>query len=1076
MNNYVNLRRSAALVFILASGAGLVAQEAGSLTGTILDLSGAPIPDVRVAISSPNMLNVRVVTTNARGEYRAPLLPVGNYTISVSKQGWLGQRAENVRVGLGAAVTYSFHMKPVSDVSATVEITGGGNNEIDKTETAAKYNFSATQLESLPVTSRRFAGAADFSPGLVSGSGGSFSIRGGATQNTQYRINGTDVKDDYQGNQLNLQVVADNIEDVQVVLSELNARYGRSLGGAINVVTKSGSNTFSGSIRAELSRDTWTAQPTYYQWYSWYYEDDDMYSDSLDRQYQITLNGPIIKDHLWFAASAVLFPSSPSVNTFPQYVFGVDANTVVQAVPGATPSFSGKSDPNDPVNSRLNAGPAGYRWSRLDSGKSYMQTDVRSFYQAKLTGLVFQDHTLEFGYTREERTIEPRDPFSGGSIYRLEALGTQKSVGQQYSFGYRGVLTSNLFLEARYNKMENLVHWPVGDTSTMPGNERLLMWSGTMGQTGAQGSAYGFGTGMSTTPSNRGNRSGNANLKWITDLFSLNHEFDFGVDYFSGVLCEPNQAGDGNFQVNVAGVYEAIDGSGKYMFPVVNFMGMNQYGQSGTGNSGPAPILWQYYGKDGDIESPYTAFYINDKFSINKHFNGMIGLRFENSKVNDTDGTQMASTTFISPRFQIKYDLHGDNAHVFGLTGARYGSDFQTGFAYAFSSKANSKLVKWGWTGNQYDPYDDRDPNYGVRFVDLNELINPANYKNPFYFENTSIAYTVDKDLSTEYMDEFTLSYRRQMKQGSVSLTYVNRNWKNAWAYVTEYTLPFVREVPDPSPGGNLLHNYTTTIMVTNSDDLKRKYEAMEAEFTARLNAFWSLGGNWTISRLTGNHQGGDQAGSTFRDNTTTAYYLNWSLLEARGVTHDDISPYGPLVNDEPQRGRLWALLALPLGKGQVSFSWSLRYDTTRPGALTYYRPLLVAASGDIPRPDGRSGVVPGRPLVYTQYYNQQRDMFRSNDFYRVDFKINFAIPLGLPSFGKRVQVIGDVEVNNLFNTVLTSNLYMATNESGYASSGSSGTATFHPSNLTYWGGHMLRLGNHYRSGRGMAFSFGLRF
>jgi len=1017
------------------------------------------------------MLNVRTVTTNARGEYRAPLLPVGNYSISISKQGWLGQRAENVRVGLGAAVTHNFRMRPVSDVTATVEITASAPNEVDKTETAAKYNFSAAQLESLPVTNRTFQGAADFSPGLVTAAGGTFTMRGGQTQNTQYRINGTDVKDDYQGNQLNLQVVADNIEDVQVVLSELNARYGRSLGGSINVVTKSGTNSFSGSIRADVSKETWVAQAAYYKWYADFYGENEIYSDALDRTYQITLNGPIVKDHLWFAASTYIQPENPYVAMLPANVFGINANTVAQALEGSNTGRN-STDQNDPVNSRLNAGPPGYQWSRLDAGKSFPRWSTLNFYNVKLTGMIIQDHTLEFGYTREERNLYNRDSYGGG-INRIAALGTQSSVGQQYSFNYRGALTNNLFLEARYNKMDNKIDWAKGDTDLMPGNEMLLMWSGRRGTLGAQDSSYGFGVGTSWVPSVRGNSSGNANLKWITDFGSTNHEFDFGIDYFSGNLNEVQRSGKGNFQVNVAGVYQAIDGSQNYMFPAVNFMGQNMYGQSASGNSGPAPIMWQWYGEDGDMNSPSTALYINDKFSINNHWNGMFGVRFENSKVNDTDGTQLASSTFISPRFQIKYDLRGDNAHVFGLTLARYGSDFQTGFADQFTSRAHSKLVKWGWGANQYNMYDSRDPNYGVRFVDIHELTNPENYTIPFYYENIRIAYTVDKDLSTEYMDEITLSYRRQMRQGSVSLTYVNRNWKNAWAYITV--------VPDPSNSG-LTQNYTTTIVVSNSDDLKRKYEALETEFTARLNPFWTIGGNWTISRLTGNHQGGDSASNTFRDNTTTAYYLNWSLLEARGVSRDDIAPYGPLVNDEPQRGRLYALLGLPLGKGQVSFSWSLRYDSTKPSALTYYGPLLTSTSDEITRPDNQTvygiSTVPGRPPVYTRYYNQQRDMFRSNDYYRVDFKLSFAIPLGLPSYGKRVQVIGDVSVNNLFNTNLWSGLWAGTNESNYASTGSTGRETFHPQYAEYglWATNYYEFGSFARSNRNMDFSFGLRF
>ena len=1073
MNDHVNLRCSAALVFILASGAGLAAQEAGSLAGTVLNLSGAPIAGVRVAISSPNMLNVRVVTTNARGEYRAPLLPVGTYSVVVSKQGWIGQKAENIRVGLGTAVTHNFSLKSLADMSETVDIIASAT-EIDKADTATKINFSAAQLESLAMINRRFQGAAELAPGLVSGVGGSFSIRGGATQNTQYRINGTDIKDDYQGTQTNLQIVPDNIEDVQVVLSELNARYGRSLGGAINIVTKSGSNTFSGSIRSDLDKVTWQSNSHIYLWYNSVYGGDDAkYSDNLSRQYQITLNGPIIKDHLWFAASTYLIPISPTINSIPRLLerFGLDS--VVQAVNGPT-GDTPVSDPYDPVNSVLNNGPAGYSWSNMDEGKTFMRKDELNFYQVKLTGIVLENHTLELGYTREERTISPRDPL-GGYIFRIAALGTQKNTEQQYSFGYRGILSGNLFLEARYNKLENKIAWPLGDTSLMPGNELLATYNGIIGRAGISFETYGFGTGVPTSPSLRGNDSGNANLKWIADFGPTNHEFDFGVDYYSGILNEPNQSGDGNYVINVGGVYD--DGHDNYLFPVVNFMGQGMFGQGLSGNWGPAPIWWQYYGRDGDLKSPSTSFYVNDKFSINRHWNGMLGVRFENSKVNDTDRTQLANTTFISPRFQIKYDLHGDNAHVFGLSLARFGSDFQIGFADKFATRAKSKGIKYGWTGNKYDPYDGNDPSgqYGVRFVDIHELLNRDNFQNPFFFEDQTITYEVDPKLTTEYMDEFTFSYRRQTRQGSVSLTYVNRSWKNAWAYVTEYTPEYVREVKDPSPGGTMLHNYTTTINVTNSNDLKRKYEGLEAEFTARLNSYWTMGGNWTISRLTGNHEGGDSASGTFRDNETTAYYLNWSLLQARGVSRNDIAPYGPLLNDQPQRGRLWALVGLPLGKGQVSFSWSLIYDLTKPESLTYYRPLLKSDEA-IPRPDGLPGIVPGRPPVYRQYYNQKRDIFRNNDIYRVDFKISFAIPMGLPKYGERVQLIGDVSVTNLFNTTLISKLYMYTNE-WYASS--SGSSTFKPEDTHLWGTTAIAYDEVYQYDRGyrrVEFSLGLRF
>jgi len=1086
----INKNLTTALVFILAAGAGLSAQETGAINGVITDSAGRPVPDVRVTISSPTMLGNRVVTTNARGEYRAPLLPVGYYTISISRQGWLGSRAANVRVGLGTAAAQNFTMRQVSEASATVDIVAQ-SAQVDKADTNAGVNFSAEQLQSLPVINRWFTGAADFAPGVTS-SGGTFSMRGGPTQQTQYRINGIDVKDDYQGSMTHTGTLEDNIEDIQVVLSELHPRFGRALGGSINVITKSGSNTFSGSIRANIRRPTWNGVGKRDSWWGWEQGDDETFNDTMSREYHITLNGPVVKDRLWFALATRLQPGTADdfriTRPYPT------ADNVMLAVNGRNADFDYEPDLNDPVNSILIRGPLGYEtMPTFDAGKSYHQTYKTSFFEAKLTGMIFRDHTLELTYSREQEKFGPRNPYGDGGNYlpRLAQHGYQDEITEFYGVNYRSVIGSNIFIEARYSKNAADVNWPKTD---IPGNELVNINMGyNDGVAEWVEQTRVFGTGISPLPETRGSSSGNFNVKWITDIAQGSHDFDFGFDFYESLHSWPNAYGLGNYRIFAGGIYKSLSGGDDpykdYLFPVANFVDFGWYGQSLAGSWGPAPAFRKFYGDDGPNKNPSYAFYVNDKFTINKHWNGMFGIRFQNSRVKDTDGSELANTNFISPRFQLKYDVNGDGTHVFGLTAARFGTDFQVAFSTNFVSKADSKYVTYGWTGNPHNLYDMTDSvgdqhggRYGVRFVDYNTLTDQSNYKRVLNYSDTSAIYRFLNDLSTPYMDEYTLSYRRQLNNGSsLSLTYANRVWQNQWVWISEYATPFVVEVNDPTNSG-LPNQYRIRTDIGNSDFLKREYQSLELEFTARLNQHWTMGGSWTVSRLTGNDEGGDQNDYSFMETSATRAYLNRSLLEARGITIGDVSPYGPLNNNQPQRGRLYALLQLPIGKGHASFSWSVRYDSAKSGNFTYNRSYAVngfnAVTG-IPFPDGRPTNITGIPTEWTYYYNQKRGQFlQGNDTYRCDFKTSFNIPLGLPGFGERIQMIGDIMVKNLFNTSLTTGIrhsFQTTTVGNNQGFRINNAYTGLPGVNVYGQTHPY-IANYWTDSRSIDFSLGLKF
>ncbi len=1061
MNLRFGMKHFTSIAFLLAAGPVLVAQSSGTLSGTVRDAKGMALAGARVTISSETMIAPRVLVTNDKGEWRAPLLPAGSFRVAVSKDGYVGSGAEGIRIGIGTALRQDLVLKPIQQATATVEVVST-SADVDKSDTKASVNYSADALATLPSVTRGFTGAADLSPGLTTGVNGSFSVRGGATQNTLYRVNGTDVKDDYQGAQTGTYVIEDNIEDVQVILSPLNARNGRALGGAVNVVTKSGSNSFAGSIRGQIARSGSWALPN-----KDYVEAGDVVSDDLNKEYQVTFNGPVIKDRLWFSLGTILKPSQSfdySLNRpYPSYVH--------------MPVTTG----NAGADARLETGPTGYAFTKFDEDGQYKQVYDDKYYEGKLTGAITKDHTIEFNYSKSDVNLGPRNPFGdgGANISRLAALGSQTEEKQAYGWNYRGVLTSSMFLEGRWNKVDSRTVFPSGDMNYSTG-ELLLVYAGvSQANGGAPGGRYGlsypFGLGISPTADRRNNRSGNLNLKIYQEIFGSNHEIDLGVDYYQAVRGTSRQAGLKNQIFRIGGAYESLAG-GQYLFPAVNFTpALAASGiQDPTGLRGPAPSLQQYTGVDGVTKNTTLSFYANDQWTINNHFNVMLGLRYDSMKVVDTTGEELGNAKDISPRLQVRYDIKGDSKHLLTVTAARYGGDFTTGFTDAFIQKADGKGINYGWTGNTNNLGVGSD--FGVQFYDYAAITNPLNYTYVHgYFDNTR-GYKIDGDLKAPNLLEATLGYRRGWDNGSsVKITFVHREWKQDWAFKVDYDGQYVNSIEDPTGSGLLPTKYVIYQRVSNSNDLVRKYNGLELEWTGKISSIWTVNGNWTYSRLVGNNNGGDQGpgGQTFRDNAPAGYFnYRDHLVGVMGLTDAQIAPLGPLVQDQTNRGRLALTAVLPLGKGTISYSWLLRYDSGIHFNTAVTSPITPAITPIVITDAFGPQTVPGRPTTYTQFF-EGRGQYSRNDTFRVDFKINYSVPLGLPGFMSKVMLIGDLMVTNLFNEYRVNNLGFGTS----ANAGlTAGTNYLRIDNPAAFARTNPAIADYWSSGRAFQASLGLKF
>lgn len=1005
------LGRLTTLAAVLAAAPLCAQVSTGSLSGALQDKQGKAIAGARVLVSSPALFAARELTTDAKGEYRTHLLPPGTYRIVATKDGFKSQAASDVRVGLGMAVKQDLTLSSIEVASTVVDVVASSASA-DKADTKTAVNFSPQQLEVMPtVADRGYQSALVLAPGVVTeGASSRPSIRGGSIQSTKISVNGADIKDDNRGEVQGAWMVEDNIEDIQVILSPLHARYGRAIGGQVNVVTKSGGDDWHGSLRALFSRNAWSGTSK---------NDDHVTSknDDLSKTWQATLSGPIIKQRLWFNFGTILTPSAST-----QGMFGAISyrpyNQVFQTGNKLVDTVTG-TDPNTFLPTPGSKVPTGYKFSRFDAWKQFTQETSSSYTEFKLTGALSANHTLEASYMASDNKKSNTDYWDDlWNTGLLSALGERKESRRSTTLNYRGILGDSTFLEARTTRNLYALTYPKGDPNYGGGKEYAYfdaypVWAGQYTFVG-----YPFGVPAPGDDQNRNNQSTNVNLKLIRD-WNGSHEIDLGLDLFRTDYDTAQQAGSNNREFNLGGWY--TNGS-DYLFPAIRFTGnTNAQGQPINNRwyepnwfkswRGLEPTMHQFLGVDGTIKCDNQAVYVNDNWTLNAHWSVMGGLRIEKQGITDTTGAKLADTTDLTPRMQVKYDLNGDSKKVFTLTLARLGGDFSQAFASVFAQDARKVAVDKGFTGipGQPLPGDTNDSgNYGVRFLKWNEITNPAYYNAVYGFSDASKNVKVDPNLKTQAVDEFTFGFQRSYDNGSsLRMTYVNRSWKRSWAISQDYAKDQMVLIEDPTKSG-LPSMYSQVTHVFNSDELKREYQSLEMDFTVRTKGVWTWGGNWTYSRLTGNDEGGEQTtGSVLFDASPRQYFYQRRYLTGQlGLSDNVFAPNGRLYGDVTHRGRLWATAVLPVGKdGQVSFSWLVRYSTGSPFAVTNGVGYTMAPL--------TGGAYPGPPSGYTAYLGGRRP-FEQNDLYTLDFKLGFKLPVGV----KGLQLMGDLSINNVLNHI----------------------------------------------------------
>lgn len=279
-------------LLVVSFGYGQTGQT-GAIKGTVTDPDGVTLPGITVILKSPALVLPQLTTvTNSNGMYRFPMLAPGTYELTFMLEGMDTLVRQGIVVNIGKTATVDVGMK-FKSIEESVVVSGKAPT-IDRQSTAGAANIGEEYIQSIPTAGRSYGDFFNMAPGITGDT-----AYGSAQQENAYTLDGVNMGDPTTGTQY-VTIGADIMEEISVQSGGLSAEHGSVKGAVVNVVTKSGGNSFSGSASFYYNHESLQSENTK----GTPLHDPDGNSDKTGQKYQvepgITLGGPIVKDKLWF--------------------------------------------------------------------------------------------------------------------------------------------------------------------------------------------------------------------------------------------------------------------------------------------------------------------------------------------------------------------------------------------------------------------------------------------------------------------------------------------------------------------------------------------------------------------------------------------------------------------------------------------------------------------------------------------------------------------------------------------------------------------------------------------------------
>ena len=358
------------VAFVVLAMASLSAQTfRGTILGTVTDPTGAVVAGAQVKVHSASTGLDRTTVTSADGSYTVPELPIGPYDVTVTQPGFQTYVAKSVAVDVASERRVDAALK-TGEVSQRVEVSGDLLPQVETTSATIGGTLSSEVIANIPVNGRDYTKLVYLNPGVAgspdqisdsAGSFGTFSMNGSRGRSNNFLLDGTDMNDGYRndpaineagvfGDPATILPI-DAVAELRV-LSNGEAEYGRNSGAIVNIVTKSGTNAWHGSL-LEYWRSGQLGARNYFNF------KPNPKNSFLNNQFGGSFGGPIVKDKTFFyvnyegqresgaQSGTSCVPDPAVINTASQEVIasGGTLNPITQALlarnPWPTPNIAG---------------------------------------------------------------------------------------------------------------------------------------------------------------------------------------------------------------------------------------------------------------------------------------------------------------------------------------------------------------------------------------------------------------------------------------------------------------------------------------------------------------------------------------------------------------------------------------------------------------------------------------------------------------------------------------------------------------------------------------------------------------
>src|ERR1700733_4865704 len=260
------LRQSRSLLFvlfILLSGVGIAVAQSSQISGQVIDVQAVALTDVNLTLSRIETGEKRQTVSGGAGYFSFPLLAPGHYDLVAKRDGFQSQRQAGIIVVTGNITTVNFTLQ-VGEVTQAISVEASAPLLQFESSAVGKAVENQTIVD-MPLLDRRASQLQrlnGFEVGNGSGSGATFAIAGGRSANANYTIDGGNVQNALLGAPtLYFDPPVESLQEFNVAISNYAAELGRTGGGVIQMTTKSGTNSFHGSVYEYLRNDAIQGTP-----------------------------------------------------------------------------------------------------------------------------------------------------------------------------------------------------------------------------------------------------------------------------------------------------------------------------------------------------------------------------------------------------------------------------------------------------------------------------------------------------------------------------------------------------------------------------------------------------------------------------------------------------------------------------------------------------------------------------------------------------------------------------------------------------------------------------------------------